>query len=687
MAIQIRRGAATDFDPTKMVAGELAVSTDGTRKVWATGSAGDCWELAHSDVIASEFSAETAYTKGDYVLYSSKLYRFTADHSAGAWSDTDVEEVTVTGQIENAEEDISKKADADGTYPNLTSGYASQLVSSVEYNNKVPFLFRPTAGGQKGLSDRVYRKIVGGSVGWNQLVQNGNFVDTSVWTKGGCSLSVINNIATITKTSETDINFYQAISKKSGHKYFLKFCAYADKTFSLAVNWGENLFNENLLTSKKFFYIVISSPTGNENLNFYVPNSRLDVNEKYYLEDVNLIDLTQLLGSTIADYLYTLESGTAGAGVAKLKEWGFCQKDYYAYDAGSLQSVKTSGIESVGFNQWDEEWEVGGINHSTGADNDNATNVIRSKNYIPCLSNTVYYFCNKKNAGSPYIHYYDANKSFLSYAEVSRNTTFTTPTNAFYIRFNMDTGYGTSYSNDICINLSNPTLNGTYQPYVKHTYALDSDLVLRGIAKKDSNGNLYYDGDTYESDGTVTRKYGIVDLGTLTWTTQSDINQMSYYSEILTNALKPSSSTVVANIICANYARRNTNAFVSSGSDKVIGLSTSGRVNVNDNNYTTEQSFKTAMSGVYLIYELATPTTESADTYTNPQVVDNLGTERFIDGRDVEVPVGHDSEYPADLTGAIERVMVQVPEAPSSNGTYTLKCTVSGGVPSYSWST
>jgi len=49
MAIQIRRGAASDFDATKMVSGELAVSTDGTHKVWATGAAGDSWELASKD--------------------------------------------------------------------------------------------------------------------------------------------------------------------------------------------------------------------------------------------------------------------------------------------------------------------------------------------------------------------------------------------------------------------------------------------------------------------------------------------------------------------------------------------------------------------------------------------------------------------------------------------------------------
>ena len=38
-------------------------------------------------------------------------------------------------------------------------------------------------------------------------------------------------------------------------------------------------------------------------------------------------------------------------------------------------------------------------------------------------------------------------------------------------------------------------------------YPLDSDLVLRGVLKLDASNNLYYEGDVYESDGTVTRNY------------------------------------------------------------------------------------------------------------------------------------------------------------------------------------
>ena len=71
-----------------------------------------------------------------------------------------------------------------------------------------------------------------------------------------------------------------------------------------------------------------------------------------------VIDLTQLLGTAIADYVYSLETATAGAGIAKLLSWGFL-KGYQAFNAGSLESVEVMGKVVRGFNAWDEEWEVG----------------------------------------------------------------------------------------------------------------------------------------------------------------------------------------------------------------------------------------------------------------------------------------------------------------------------------------
>ena len=41
-----------------------------------------------------------------------------------------------------------------------------------------------------------------------------------------------------------------------------------------------------------------------------------------------VFDLTQMFGSTIADYIYTLEQNTAGSGVAWFRK--LFPKDYYA---------------------------------------------------------------------------------------------------------------------------------------------------------------------------------------------------------------------------------------------------------------------------------------------------------------------------------------------------------------------
>lgn len=51
MAIQNRRGADADFDSHKMLPGELAVTTDGSRKVYATFAPGDSREVAFKDQV------------------------------------------------------------------------------------------------------------------------------------------------------------------------------------------------------------------------------------------------------------------------------------------------------------------------------------------------------------------------------------------------------------------------------------------------------------------------------------------------------------------------------------------------------------------------------------------------------------------------------------------------------------
>lgn len=52
--------------------------------------------------IAPTFSASTAYSGGSYVWYDSVLYRFTANHAAGAWTGTDAVSVVIGGELNKA---------------------------------------------------------------------------------------------------------------------------------------------------------------------------------------------------------------------------------------------------------------------------------------------------------------------------------------------------------------------------------------------------------------------------------------------------------------------------------------------------------------------------------------------------------------------------------------------------------
>ena len=68
----------------------------------------DALENAIADVsgmITGEFDAETAYSTGDIVTHEGGLYKFKADHAAGAWDATEVDSVTVAGLVSAAEPD------------------------------------------------------------------------------------------------------------------------------------------------------------------------------------------------------------------------------------------------------------------------------------------------------------------------------------------------------------------------------------------------------------------------------------------------------------------------------------------------------------------------------------------------------------------------------------------------------
>ena len=363
-----------------------------------------------------------------------------------------------------------------------------------------PYLFK-AVGDIYG--DRLEEDLVGGTVGWNQLVKNSN---SNTYTKYGLTVTKVQGESKVAISGESDYtsgdkNLYVGIATATfinGHKYL---CFTNSKIFTL-YNYGAGS-----ASTTKLAYITQATSTATANFTLLPISETAIASGTAINETVSYacIDLTQMFGSTIADYIYSLEQATTGAGVAWLKSYGFFTKPYYEYDTGTIKSVEATAHVTVGKNLYDKSktntsngYSSGQyVRYSDGAAVNDATHSISE--YIAIIPNKTYTVSPVSGTNAS-VCFYDANKTFISGVRYlgETNFTFTTPQNTAYIRFSI-----TSADANIT-QLEFGSTATDYEPYEEHTYDL-GNVVLRGIPKLDASNNLYYDGDTYESDGTVTR--------------------------------------------------------------------------------------------------------------------------------------------------------------------------------------
>lgn len=298
-------------------------------------------------------------------------------------------------------------------------------------------------------------------------------------------------------------------------------------------------------------------------------------------------------------------------------------------------------VTRTGVNVWDEEWELGAYNSSTGAKVSSTTR-IRTKNPIRVIPKTDY--CFTYDAAELRVQMYDANMNFLREAYRNRSQSgqaLTLAENCHYITFSVgNSSYPvTTYNHDISINY--PSTATAYEPYAGNTY----DITFP------TEAGTVYGGTLDVTKGTLTVDSAMVTLdGDEHWYTYS---ASSYDSYCFTTDVPNKKIKGLASI--SNTYKNVKAAWGDGGNGKYGVFSDHGslarwyftRPNAEfEKNLTAWKSWL-AENPLQVCYELATPITYQL---TPQQINTLLGTNNvWSDTGDSDV------EYPADTKLYIDK--------------------------------
>lgn len=504
-----------------------------------------------------------------------------------------------------------------GTLPTTTPiignlRYGRGTGSTLKENQS--FMFRQTSGGTvTPVPDSIagIEKLKGNTVVWNQILQNGNFVDATGWNVQNGSLSISNNTAVVQLTAApaTDWNTYirksPAISAISGHVYLITCYVKNPKGSTFVMDCGGNGRVVSVTAnawSKCVWRGTVNNAQNNLVMSFYpeLKTQGYENGDTYEIKDIQVFDLTLMFGS-----------GNEPTTVAEFE--AMFPEPYYAYDAGRLLSFNPAGLKTVGFNLFDKNDVVRG--YIIGKNGQSAVGTWCYSNYIRVYPNTQYYY---KNLPSSYLGnascVYDKNKNFLSYLNINGSTTtpqsaiVTTPNDAYYIRINCLI----AWLDDVCVSLSDASKNGTYEAHWENTCPIDitalkgratgstTDVVMFPDGLK-SAGSVFDEIDL--KNGRAVKRIGKVLLSTAVAAVYN--NGSHYYG--VTNPiqnLKPQSQTNAISLLECGY----TGDQVSGGAYGIGYRGNSAQLAIAlRSEPTTLAAFKSALDGVMLYYELETP--------------------------------------------------------------------------------
>lgn len=540
----------------------------------------------------------------------------------------------------SVDELLSNYAHKDGFYETLGAGTALNLQGNS--SKDATFTYR-TAGGTEDIASGLatIHNIKGNTVVWNQIIKNGNFADgTTDWNVRQGASAVVSTDDGIVMECKTGTSKFPYLNKTSAiftekHKYYysaelkkinadsisnIKFqysnlggAAIVAQEY-LCPNLTENYQKYSWISTCPYYeqnkYVCLSiSPTDYVN----------DEGQKWGVKNVFTIDLTLMFGannepSTVEEFEQWLSDNVG-------------LKDYYEYSEPTMLSADANSLETVGFNLWDGSYSkdnswYNATTEAIGVDSNYAIS-----DFISVFPNTEY-FVKGTTGANVGMAFFDKDKVNLKQSIAYNNRTsftFTTPTNAAYLKLSINK----TLVNQTNLNLSwSGIRNGEYEDYWKRTYPINvKQLTSNGtvIFPNGMNrvGNVYDEIVSVEGVTKAIKRIGSVDLGTLTWKYSSGSMVFNSGGNSFLNGKNK--------MLCAKYTRA-TGTTLTTINDKeyqnssVIGAQT---LWIKDSSYTDAATFKAAMNGVMLYYELVTPIEYEIDNFEMPLAykVDDFGTE------------------------------------------------------------
>lgn len=292
-------------------------------------------------------------------------------------------------------------------------------------------------------------------------------------------------------------------------------------------------------------------------------------------------------------------------------------EDINAYNGGEIVDANYKAIKSTGFNQY------------------NGT-------YAKVLGGVKYYL------GGSY--------TSIGFTTEEGGTTeaIAIPSDKFYTP--SQNGYIYAQGTDICINIAwdeYSALNGTYKPYKPF------ERDLSWVGKYFPNGmrsagnvadEIRFNSTTQQWE--AVQRVGVVDLGSLMWTAFSDIGAGWFYSPVF-------ASLGGVNIISEKYSvTTKLYGQMPNKTMNVIGSASAFLFCIHDSTYTDASTFKAAMQGVMLNYELATPDVKTITEDVNLAYdVADYGTEQLIVTEGAQsAPLSAEVVYEPNVLASIKQV-------------------------------